>query len=70
MTNSSKLAEAEKVNQVLFKGRIVEREAAQRRHPAGDTTIDRESLRSLNNEGLEGPYSGSNASKYSKSINA
>jgi len=31
MTNSSMLAEAEKVYQVLIKGRIIERETAERR---------------------------------------
>jgi hypothetical protein len=61
------LAEAEKVYQVLVKGRIVERQAAQRRLTAGDPTIDRERLRRLIIEGLEGPFSVSNASKDSKS---
>jgi hypothetical protein len=49
--------------QVLTKGRIVEREAAQKRLTTGDTTIDRDRLRHLIMEALDGPFSISNASK-------
>ncbi len=56
-------SEADKTLQVLIQGRVVEREAAQNRLLTQDTTVDRDHLRKLILEALEGPFDVSKATQ-------
>lgn len=60
--NANRMAEAEKVFQVLTRGRGVEKEAAQNRLTGQDPTIDREYLRRLILEALNEQFDVSKAS--------
>ena len=68
--NADRRAEAEKVLQILVKGRIVERDAVHNRLMARDPSIDRDHLRHLVLDSLEGPFSVVNTGKDSRSAKA
>lgn len=63
-------SEAQRVLQILVKGRVVEREAVHNRLMAGDPSIDRDHLRRLVLEALEGPFDAAGAGRDSRSPKA